>query len=377
VSPEPVLLALLRGGPLPAAPLSETAWDRVIALAEAEEVVGGLAHALRAHGWADVPATTRAALERRFTEALGRHTLMMRDLAALLRELRGAGIEAMPLKGPVLAEQVYPHPAARMFSDLDVLVRPADVERTDAVVRGLGWRRAEIDHAWDFDVAYEGAAMYVAPGRASIDVHWHLLNEPRYPWNRAATDALWARAVPAVVAGEPTRILADEDLVVYLAVHLGVHHVGAGLRWQLDLAWLVRRRGHALEWSTVVQRAREWRMARATAFGLACAAARVGLDVPSGVIAALRGRGSRAACASILARVSERGRRRIEHLVPLVLADHGRDAVHAFRDALLPSRAWLAARYRGRAGGTLGRYLAHYGRLGAILLESAGRRATR
>ena len=36
------------------------------------------------------------------------------------------GIDVIPLKGPVLAEAVYPDAALRPFSDLDLLVRPAD-----------------------------------------------------------------------------------------------------------------------------------------------------------------------------------------------------------------------------------------------------------
>lgn len=351
------------------APLSSPRdWPGVVALAEAEELAPALAHALRSRAWRGVPRAARARLERCFTHALARHVLMTRDLALVLGELADAGVDAMPLKGAVLAETLYPHPATRTFTDLDVLVRPGTLDQTDTVLRHLGWRRTEGEHSWAFDVAHDGETSYEAPGHATIDVHWRLLNAARYPWNRRATDEAWGRATPATVAGRPSLTLAPADLLVYLAAHLAVQHAGVGLRWHLDLARVVDRGG--VRWDEVVQRAHAWGMARATAFALGCVEATTGLRIPPATMRALGGRGPRAACSVAIGRLGDRARRRCEHAMPFLLADRGRDLLPGVREVLLPSRAWVAARYRDRPGGTPVRYAAHYRRLIALVLAA-------
>jgi hypothetical protein len=296
---------------------------------------------------------------------------MWRDEAALLRAFRARAIDVLVLKGPVLAETLYPAPSLRWFSDLDLLVRPGDVARADDLLQALGWTRTERDHTWAFDVAYDGETEYRAIDRAPVDLHWRLLNAARYPWNRAGMDGAWARAVPVTIAGEPARTLAAEDLLVYLAAHLAVQHAGVGLRWHLDLALLVDR---GVDWPSVLVRAREWHMARATAFALACAHATFGVVVPAAVLDELRGHGPRAAAASAVARFPDAPRRRLEHLMPMLLADRARDAVRSLRESFVPSRAWLAARYPATAGRAVAGYLAHYRRLGAIVSAAATRR---
>ena len=338
-------------------------WADVTALAEAEGLAPALAEALRARGWPDVPADSRLRLERCFTQAVARHVLMTRDLVVVLDALAAAGVEVMPLKGAVLAETLYPHPATRTFVDLDVLVRPIALRQTDDVLRRLGWHRTEDEHSWDFDVAFDGETTYHSPGRATIDVHWRLLNAARYPWNRRATDDAWRRAQPVSVAGRASLTLAPADLIVYLAAHLAVQHAGVGLRWHLDLARLMDRGG--LEWPEVVERAHEWGMARATAFALRCVEATSGLRVPGRVMRALAGRGPRAAGTAIVGRLGDAGRRRSEHAMPFLLADRGRDLLPGLRAVLLPSRAWVAARYPERPG-----YATHYRRLLTVVRDA-------
>ena len=60
-------------------------------------------------------------------------------------------------------------------------------------------------------------------------------------------------------------------------------------------------------------------------------------------------------------------RRRLEHLITLLLVDRGRDLLGTLRNALFPPPAWLMARYEG-VGSSLGAcYLAHCRRMRQVL----------
>jgi hypothetical protein len=356
----------------PPAPPRDLDWPTLVDVAVAEDLAPALAHGLGTAGWAGVPVSAR----RRLTEALatsrGRHLLMTRAAAPVLRRCADDGVEVIVLKGPTLAESLYPDPALRPCSDLDLLVRPADRFRMDAVLRALGHHRVADEHSWDFDIAYDGATVYETPGGVRIDLHWALLTEPRFVWNADETE-IWARSEAISVEGEPSRGLGREDLVLYLAAHLAVHHTLAGLRRYWDVALLLERWVGALDWETLRARAARWRVRHALFFVLRGARALFHAPVPADVLAALRPGGARAGLLEAIVRRSDDTRlRRLEHLVTLLLVDRSRDLCGALRHAVLPSASWMRARYGIETASRPALYRAHARRLGGVVGGAAG-----
>ena len=351
----------------PPAPARELDWSALVDVAAAEDLAPALAHALDASGWAGVPPSIRRRLTDDLAASRGRHLLMARATGLALQRCADDGVEVIVLKGPTLAESLYPDPALRPCSDLDLLVRPADRFRTDATLRALGHHRIADEHSWDFDVAYDGATVYETPGGVRIDLHWALLTEPRFVWNAGEAE-IWERSEAITVAGAPARALGREDLVLYLAAHLAVHHTLAGLRRYWDVALLLERWGGGLDWATLLARAARWRVRHALFFVLAGAHALFAAPVPLAVLAALRPSGPRARLLTALVRRTDDDRLpRLEYLVTLLLLDRGRDLCGALRHALWPSASWMRARYGLAAGSRPALYRAHARRLGVVV----------
>ena len=345
-----------------------TTWDEAVALAEAEGLAPALARRLARHPTDGIPQAVAARLAARFREALARHVVMSRDLAVLLRALAGEKIPAIPLKGAFLAEAVYPHPAARPMSDIDVLVWETDRLRVDEVLSGLGYRRGTDAHSWAFDVAYDAATFYDGPGGARVDVHWRLINDPRYAWNHAAADAVWDRAVPVTLAGESALALAPEDLVLSLAAHLAIHHGLSGLRWYWDLKLVFDRWAATLDGDALVARAERWRVRRALHFVLRRLGELFAVPDVAGITAArLAPRGPRAAGVRWLVAHREDRLGGFEHVLPLLLTDRFADLLSALRPSILPSPGWLRARYGADSASLPRAYLAHAARMADVL----------
>ena len=357
----------------PPAPPAGLDWEAAIDAADAQDLLPALAHAVAALPAAAVPAGARYRLAHGASASHARHLVMTAELGRVLRRCRAERLDVIVLKGPVLAESVYPAPALRPFSDLDLLVRPADRLRMDALLRNLGCARVADEHSWDFDIAWDGATLYEAPAGVRVDLHWALLTEPRFAWNEDAQHAVWERAAPVTVAGEPALGLGREDLVLHLATHLAVHHSLAGLLRYWDVALLLDRSGGTLDWDALLQRAARWRVRHALFFVLLGVRSGFGASVPPGVLAALRPRGPRAALLAALVRALDAGRlERLEYLVTLLLVDRGRDLSRALRRALWPPAAWMRARYGLTAGSRPTLYLTHVRRLGGVLGGAAG-----
>ncbi len=130
------LASLLRDTPVPAPALSPEEWQAFLDLLKPHGVYPLLAYRLRA--W---PAECRpplevvAYLDRLFLYAAARSMRAGRQIQAVVDALEAAGIPSVLLKGPALARTVYPDPALRQSTDIDLLVRPADVLAAESVLQ--------------------------------------------------------------------------------------------------------------------------------------------------------------------------------------------------------------------------------------------------
>ena len=115
----------------------------------------------------------------------------LQKVTAILRENH---IDYIPLKGSFLANRVYPAPALRPRSDIDLLLREADLERTAAIFHRLGWT----NHDERMHTVHIPAL--VSPGR-------NIMFEPHFgifqpsPGTAKNTE-LWAAAVRHSDSGE-------------------------------------------------------------------------------------------------------------------------------------------------------------------------------
>lgn len=352
----------------PFLPVGLLDWEGLLASAEAEGLAPALGFAFKAKAPEGMPGAVRERLNRHLAESMARQLILSGELAGLLGHFRAAGYPVIPLKGPVLGETLYRHPALRPSSDLDLLIRPETLLSVDRLLQSLGYRRLADAHSWDFDIAYDRATVYEGPTGVHVDLHWGLLSDPRYSWNEREGLTVWDRAVRIRVAGEQAMGLCPEDLLLYLALHLAVHHGLAGLLWYWDLFLVIDRWAGTLDWQAVTERASRWRVRAALYFALLGLDLCFGAAAPTWVMARIEPRGSRAAAIAWFLRHREAKRRvQLEHVIAFLLVDQGRDLLAPLRNVLFPPPAWVRARYAGAGSSLLRQYLAHYGRAREVL----------
>src|SRR5579864_2148720 len=113
-------------------------WQRLLRLAEHHSVTPLVYQALRS-STNEVPQAVVDELRLRYEHNARRNLVFASELLRVLECLEAHGIDAVPYKGPVLAETLYGDLALREFSDLDVLVRPGDVARAREALQSLSY----------------------------------------------------------------------------------------------------------------------------------------------------------------------------------------------------------------------------------------------
>lgn len=237
------LAVLLRGGP---------DWERLWSLAHLHEVGPLVGATVASVGGEAVPAAWRArsVLRRHVTLRANGH--LAETLGDVLDALASAGIEAMPVKGLVLAESLYGDIAARPCADLDVLVRPSDLDAARKTIRGVGFRQRAKPGYKALVHRFHDPAWGRGTGadHVRLELHWALWADSE---RRLGTEGLWERAIDGTLAGRPIRTLSPEDTLLHLAIHRT--RSALRLRWVVDVAELLRRHAASLDWAAYLDRA--------------------------------------------------------------------------------------------------------------------------
>jgi hypothetical protein len=198
---------------------------------------------------------------QRFTAAQWlRWRLELRNIVQAFRE---HGIDLILLKGAVLTSVAYPDPCLRSMSDLDLLVRPADVQRALRLIEAGGFGCPDYYsflHPGLIGIRCAPATAEIAVPlqksgtRAFVELHTQLESaEPAYP---VPTAMLWSGAENFELCGLTCRTLDKHEFLLHLIMHLSEHHLFEhGLRSLLDVHLWIERHHAQLNWQWIADQA--------------------------------------------------------------------------------------------------------------------------
>lgn len=227
------------------------------AFVEAARHHGIPGYAWRATGGAGVlTSESDRDLQAGFYWAVARHLRTLTDLRRIGAALDGAAVDWLVFKGPVLADVVHGEPGLRGYSDLDVLVRPRHLGRALEALEEAGG--ITLDKNWDLLLReLRGEVHMVAPQGTVVDLHWHLINQPRprRPF-QLQVDELLDRRVPVEIGGLRVPTFDATDAVIHLALHTVLSGCDR-LVWFKDIERSLANRPP--DWAALANRCARWR----------------------------------------------------------------------------------------------------------------------
>lgn len=226
-----------------------------------------------------VPPEWRRAFAHRRHEQLMRHLRAIEDLKNAAAALDGAGIAWVAVKGPVLAECIWPSPAMRQYMDLDLIV---DRHRfTDALDALRDAQIEQLDRNWPMLAATMRAEVAMRGRFGSvIDLHWDIA-VPRQLRRDFGLDVggmlSRARSVGLSQGTSQIKVLDPVDTVLHLVFHAA--QAGAHLLvWLADIRFALQQEG--FDWIEFERRARAARFDLPAAVVIARADRALDLDQP-------------------------------------------------------------------------------------------------
>jgi hypothetical protein len=262
-------------------------WDRLLALANKHGVMPLLYRSISQNCPEAVPQEWLARLRMLYIQNAARNFKMTAELLRIFNALREAGIEAVPLKGPVLAQTVYGDIALRQFGDLDILVTPENVERALSVMQACGYRSEhEISESKRRSLMKTAHHYHLFNAQLGIIAELHWTIAPNYYGMKTDVDGILSRAGQVSLLGKDIAGISAEDMLILLCQH-GTKHTWGRLSWICDVAGLAARVGENL--TMTWQRAKTADEEGVFLLGLLLAEELLLLDMPEDIAFLARG----------------------------------------------------------------------------------------
>lgn len=238
----PLLLQVLLR-PEQALSLSPVQWDLLLRQARRANLAARLAHQMASGGWLDqLPAPVQPHLRSALLLSERQTQRLRREVALLGQALAGLEGPVILLKGAAYVMGGHSPAPGRLFSDIDLLVPPAQLPRAETALLVNNW--AFDDDLDAYDQRYYRQWMHELPPLrhrhrgTSLDLHHTLLP----PTARTPLDSAALFDAPRALPDAPgLYVLPPEDMLLHSAAHL--FHEGElpnGLRDLLDLDALLR-----------------------------------------------------------------------------------------------------------------------------------------
>ncbi len=149
-------------------------------------------------------------------------------------ERRGIGFATF--KGVALSATLYGDISRREFNDIDIIVRPSDLDAAQSALESCGYRAAQGNgREWrKAFLGYQRQYVFVrTDSTLAVDLHWDFFpHDFAFPLE---TSDIWRRLDHVSIAGRMVPTLDPETLAIYLIGH-GAKEGWKSLGWVCDVA---------------------------------------------------------------------------------------------------------------------------------------------
>lgn len=259
-------------------------WSAVLAAAGDHSVVPLVCKRLLELAGEALPSDWRERFRQEFVSNAHRNLLLTAELVRVLRAFERNGLQAVPFKGPVLAQQAYGDLALRQFTDLDIVLPHSQVAEAHRTLETLDYRSESAGGALAAG-RIPGQYAYRNP-TGSVLIELHTEKTMRYLPVPLDWKALGSRLEAVSVGGQPLRTFSAEDTMMLLCVH-GTKHFWTRLGWICDIAQFIQA-ARGIDWERAESLARKMRCHRTWLLGLALANEALAAPLPEGVARQIR-----------------------------------------------------------------------------------------
>lgn len=185
-----------------------------------------------------LPEEVLSKLKARHTQGMYQNLVMKHKETEALELLDKHGLEVIPLKGVRFAERYFGHYAARITSDMDLLVR---AERLQEAIACL------VVHGYDFEIIKDHHARPHKDGMM-VEPHWTL---DKRDWSDLDPESFWHSAT-AVNGYRHVKELTPLHTFYFICLH-GARHQMDSVRYLIDIVQMLHTHSRHIDYGRLME----------------------------------------------------------------------------------------------------------------------------
>ena len=181
------------------------------------------------------PVFFQQILKERFQRVLFQNIVIKNQTNQILSEFEERGVEIIPLKGTAFAERHFGHLGARPTSDIDLLIKPTDMDQAIYIVNSLGYIEERKQIPFHFHRSYSK----VLPGSTiplTVELHWDILKQNTATFS---IDELWEES-SSINDSLYIKQLSNFHLFYMICLH-GWRHNMESWKYFIDIIQLISK----------------------------------------------------------------------------------------------------------------------------------------
>lgn len=227
---------------------------------------------------ANIPRFVFDRLKSAYIYIIQKVSLQHRELLELLKLFQERNISVVPLKGTTLAKQLYSDIAARGISiDIDILMKQEDQAKARMLLEEKGYTFIS-----DSRQERLGENIFIKPKNKMIEMHSCIMT--KLDCNKERIEGFWGGMRLTEEDDCKYYEFKEEELLLYLAAHLACSDCFRNLRYISDINALLYRYKNRINWDTLIEKAKAWKLAGSLYAALKLSEGLFGSTVPPGVL---------------------------------------------------------------------------------------------
>lgn len=162
------------------------------------------------------------------------------ELINITKAFQENNIKSIPIKGPALSVEVYDNLFLRVSSDLDILVEVDDLDKAEATLFKLGYKKVKDERNLttkqiNYIKKHYHHFGYLNNKGVLVELHWRLHEFANY----TDFERLFESSKTIEIFDEKIHVLKEEDNLIALMLH-GTKHGWTKVKWLCDIEAIIQ-----------------------------------------------------------------------------------------------------------------------------------------
>lgn len=185
--------------------------------------------------------------------SLAKYIELAEETVTILNKAKDEKLLLIPIKGLAYADEYYARFGFRPVCDVDLLIKPEDLQKGIALLEENGYKKHLCDKSqdyWEKEQCHLAFIKHTEVLPILVELHWAVDFQRE---GKPALPNLWDRLSTKKIGGEEFFVLSPEDNLLSLALHQRRFGKMMNLKYICDLGMILRK--EKLDWEYIIRTA--------------------------------------------------------------------------------------------------------------------------